>query len=143
VQQPDGTRIDYLIDPASRRIGKKKNGVLQYGLLYQDDLRPVAELKPEGGIRSVFLYADKGNAPSAMLRGGTLYRIVSDHLGSVRLVIDTETKTVVQWLDYDAWGKVLHDSAPGFQPFGFAGGLYDPDTGLTRFGARDYDAGCA
>ncbi|MCC6559698.1 MAG: RHS repeat-associated core domain-containing protein [Polyangiaceae bacterium] len=32
------------------------------------------------------------------------------------------------------------DTSPGFQPFGFAGGLYDPDTGLTRFGARDYDA---
>ena len=25
-------------------------------------------------------------------------------------------------------------------PFGFAGGLYDPDTKLVRFGARDYDA---
>jgi RHS repeat-associated protein len=24
-------------------------------------------------------------------------------------------------------------------PFGFAGGLYDPDTGLVHFGARDYD----
>ncbi len=27
-----------------------------------------------------------------------------------------------------------------FQPFGLAGGLYDPDTGLVRFEARDYDA---
>ncbi|NLG85598.1 MAG: RHS repeat-associated core domain-containing protein [Firmicutes bacterium] len=27
----------------------------------------------------------------------------------------------------------------GFQPFGFAGGIYDPQTGLLRFGARDYD----
>ncbi len=26
------------------------------------------------------------------------------------------------------------------QPFGFAGGHYDADTGLTRFGARDYNA---
>ena len=26
-----------------------------------------------------------------------------------------------------------------FQPFGFAGGIYDADTGLVRFGARDYD----
>jgi RHS repeat-associated protein len=34
---------------------------------------------------------------------------------------------------------VLNDTAPGFQPFGFAGGLYDLDTGLMRFGARDYD----
>jgi RHS repeat-associated protein len=43
-------------------------------------------------------------------------------------------------MDYDEWGKVTSDSNPGFQPFGFAGGLYDPDTGLVRFGARDYDA---
>jgi len=38
------------------------------------------------------------------------------------------------------WGKVINDTNPGFQPFGFAGGLYDQDTGLTRFGFRDYDA---
>lgn len=31
-------------------------------------------------------------------------------------------------------------SEPGFsQPFGFAGGVLDRDTGLVRFGARDYD----
>jgi hypothetical protein len=30
-----------------------------------------------------------------------------------------------------------NDTAPGLQPFGFAGGLYDSDTGLVRFGARD------
>jgi len=35
---------------------------------------------------------------------------------------------------------VLLDTAPGFQPFGFACGLYDSQTGLVRFGARDYDA---
>ena len=46
----------------------------------------------------------------------------------------------MQRMDYDAFGRVLQDTAPGFQPFGFAGGLYDDDTGLVRFGARDYDA---
>jgi RHS repeat-associated protein len=35
---------------------------------------------------------------------------------------------------------VLLDTSPGFQPFGFAGGIYDPDTALVRFGARDYSA---
>jgi RHS repeat-associated protein len=140
VQLPGGDRIDYLIDPLNRRIGKRKNGTLQYGLIYQDDLRPVAELKPDGGIRSVFVYADKPNVPSALLRDGKTYHIVSDHLGSVRLVVDPETGGIQQRLDYDAWGRVTHDSNPGFQPFGFAGGLYDPETGLTRFGARDYDA---
>jgi RHS repeat-associated protein len=49
-------------------------------------------------------------------------------------------------MTYDEFGRVLSDNAPGFQPFGFAGGIYDRDTGygvgtgLVRFGARDYDA---
>ena len=41
---------------------------------------------------------------------------------------------------YDSFGNVLEDSNPGFRvPVGFAGGLFDPDTGLIRFGCRDYD----
>jgi RHS repeat-associated protein len=42
-------------------------------------------------------------------------------------------------LAYQLWGLVVKDTNPGFQPFGFAGGLYDPQTKLVRFGARDYD----
>lgn len=41
---------------------------------------------------------------------------------------------------YDEFGRVLADTNPGFQPFGFAGGHFDHETGLVRFGARDYDA---
>jgi hypothetical protein len=36
-------------------------------------------------------------------------------------------------------GNVTSDTNPGFQPFGFAGGLYDRDTGFVRFGRRDFD----
>ena len=40
-----------------------------------------------------------------------------------------------------SYGNILSDSNPSFKvPFGFAGGLYDADTKLTRFGYRDYDA---
>jgi RHS repeat-associated protein len=60
-------------------------------------------------------------------------------------VVDTRPDPVpdriVQRMEYDEFGRVLTDTNPGFQPFGFAGGLYDRDTGLVRFGARDYDAG--
>jgi RHS repeat-associated protein len=55
-------------------------------------------------------------------------------------LIDTATGSVAQQIDYDTFGTVLLDTNPGFQPFGFAGGLYDPDTRLTRYGLRDYDA---
>jgi RHS repeat-associated protein len=140
VDLPDGTAIDYLIDGQNRRIGKKVNGVLTQGFLYQDQLRPVAELDGNNMIVSRFVYADKGNVPAYMVKGGVTYRIISDHLGSPRLVVDIATNTVVQRMDYDVWGNVIQDSNPGFQPFGFAGGLYDRDTRLVRFGARDYDA---
>jgi len=53
--------------------------------------------------------------------------------------VNASNGTVVQRLEYDAWGRVVSDTSPGFQPFGYAGGLYDRDTGLARFGARDYD----
>jgi RHS repeat-associated protein len=39
-----------------------------------------------------------------------------------------------------AFGQVTEDTSPGFQPFGFAGGLYDAQTRLVHFGAREYDA---
>jgi RHS repeat-associated protein len=42
-------------------------------------------------------------------------------------------------MDYDAFGNVTLDTNAGFHPFGFAGGLSDAQTGLVRFGARDYD----
>lgn len=74
-----------------------------------------------------------------MVKGSTTYRILSDHLGSARLVVDASTGVVAQRIDYDEFGNITADTNRGFQPFGFAGGIYDPDTGLTRFGARDYD----
>jgi len=60
-------------------------------------------------------------------------------LGSPRLIVDTATGDVVQRLRHDAFGNVTEDTNPGLTPFGFAGGIYDHDTGLVRFGARDYD----
>jgi RHS repeat-associated protein len=47
---------------------------------------------------------------------------------------------VVKQIEYDSFGNVFYDSDPNFAvPFGFAGGLYDKDTKLVRFGYRDYD----
>ncbi|WP_169787093.1 RHS repeat-associated core domain-containing protein [Hyalangium minutum] len=137
---PNGTRIAYVVDAQSRRVGKMVNGALTQGFLYDGQLRVIAELNSSNQVVSRFVYATQGHSPDYMVKGGTTYRIISDHLGSPRLVVDIANGNVAQRLDYDVWGNVLADSNPGFQPFGFAGGLYDRDTKLTRFGARDYDA---
>ena len=54
--------------------------------------------------------------------------------------IRVATGLVAQRMDYDEFGNVLSDTNPGFQPFGFAGGLYDRVTALVHFGAREYDS---
>jgi RHS repeat-associated protein len=137
--------VGYRIDLQQRRIARTENGAVTHLWVYRDDLNPIAELHPDGSLKSLFVYADQANTPAFLVRidrdtgASTTYRYVTDHLGSPRLLVDTDTGAIAQRLDYDPWGRVTQDTHPGFQPFGFAGGLYDPATGLVRFGARDYD----
>jgi RHS repeat-associated protein len=140
VNLSSGTQIEYILDGRDRRVGKRVNGSLVQGFLYDGQLQIIAELDGNNSVVSRFVYGSRSTIPEYMIKGGVRYRIIADHLGSPRLVINTATGQVAQQLAYDAFGNVLLDTNPGFQPFGFAGGLYDRDTGLTHFGARDYDA---
>ncbi len=138
VALPSGNSITYVIDPKNRRVGKKVNGALVTGFLYSGS-KVVAQLDGSNAIVSQFVYGTGSKSPDYMVRGAATYRIFPDHLGSPRLVVDVSTGQVVQEIDYDAFGNVINDTNPGFQPFGFAGGVYDQDTKLVRFGARDFD----
>ena len=139
VTLPDGTQIGYLVDGFGRRVGKTVNGVLLKQWLWRGRLQPVAELDGSGNVTARFVYL-RGNDPSLIVATGATYRLVKDERGSVRQVIDVATGVVMEDIGYDTWGRVLSDTNPGFQAFGFAGGLYESETGLVRFGARDYDA---
>jgi RHS repeat-associated protein len=140
VDLPGGKTIDYVLDGRGRRVGKQVDGQRVSGLLWEGQLRPTASLDASGDVVNRFVYGARSNVPDELLRGGKKYRLITDNLGSVRLVVEAATGDVAQRLDYDEWGRVTADSNPGFQPFGFAGGLYDHETGLVRFGMRDYDA---
>jgi len=74
-----------------------------------------------------------------MTRNGSAYYLLYDQIGTLRAVADS-SGTIVKQIDYDSFGFVLNDTNPSFAiPLGFAGGLHDRDTGLVRFGYRDYD----
>jgi RHS repeat-associated protein len=135
----NGTSISYLVDGHNRRVGKKVNGALVETFLYGDDLRLVGWYDGAGSLRGQFIYDVYGQSPAYMIKDGQTYKLVRDQIGSVREVVAADG-SIAQRLDFDEFGNVLIDSAPGFQPFGFAGGLKDPHTGLTKFGARDYDS---
>ncbi len=58
---------------------------------------------------------------------------------SLRTIPDS-AGNVVKRVDYDSFGNIINDTNLALViPFGFAGGLHDRDTGLVRFGFRDYD----
>jgi len=122
-------------------VGKVVNGQFKKGWLYQDQLNPVAELDSDGNVISRFIYGTNGHVPDYIVKNDSTYRFITDHLGSVRLVVNTANGHIIQRLDYDEFGNVLVNTNEGFQPFGYAGGAFDEQTGLVRFGARDYDAG--
>ncbi len=107
--------------------------------IYRDALKPVAELDGSGALVSEFVYGAKSNVPDYVRRGGATYRVVSDQLGSPRYVVNVANSADVPFTaSYTSFGEVT-GTGLDWMPVGFAGGIYDAETGLIRFGARDYD----
>jgi len=141
VSLPDGRLVEYVTDGKWRRIGKMVNGVLTKQWIYRDQLKPVAELDGSGNLVCEFIYGTKANVPDLVVRGGATYRIVSDQLGSPLMAINAANSRDVPFAaTYAAFGeRTLAAGIGDWTPFGFAGGHFDSDTKLTRFGARDFD----
>ncbi|MFW8600942.1 RHS repeat domain-containing protein [Desulfobacterota bacterium M19] len=137
VIQPDNTEISYINDPEGRRIAKEINGTITQKYLWSDSTTLLAVYDASDTLEQRFLYAD-GRLPYALVMHGAAYYLHYDQVGSLRLITDS-LGTAVKEVEYDSFGDILRDSNPAFTiPFGFAGGLYDPDTKLVRFGHRDY-----
>jgi len=177
VATPDGRTIQYDVDGAGRRVGRRVLDVqgieLDYrAWIYRDLLRPIAEVNASGNVVARYVYLDgEGSRQNGMHQlatrlganqdtslpfagsnvpeyiellddSGTVaqtLRLIVNQVGTVQAVVDVATGDIVQRLEHDEFGRVLFDSNPGLQPFGFAGGLVDADTALVRFGARDYE----
>ncbi len=138
VELPDGKVIEYVHDPLGRRIAKKVNGTVTEKYLWQGLTRLLAVYNADETLKMRFEYAD-ARMPLAMTKDGVTYYLGYDQVGTLKVVADA-SGTVVKRIEYDTFGNILSDSDASFAvPFGFAGGLCDKDTGLVRFGYRDYD----
>src|SRR5207244_6165568 len=101
VELPGGDDLDYLTDGLGRRVAKKVNGQLEQGFVYGPGAAgPVAELDDQGDVVSRFVYATSATTPDYMIQGTDLYRIITDQLGSPRLVVDASTGIVAQEISY-------------------------------------------
>ncbi len=135
---PDGRVLEYLHDPSGRRIAAKVNGQITEKYRWQGLTRLLAIYDASDNLLVRFQYAD-GRMPISKTSGGSTYYLTYDQIGSLRAVTDA-TGNVIKRIDYDAFGNIITDTNPAFHlMLGFAGGLTDPDTGLIRFGYRDYN----
>ncbi len=154
----DDTRLDELLLPDGRRVRYEYGrGLMPERVLcgdrpaleyaWEDVLRLTACRDLRSGNEWRFDYADGRVPVAALLRGpacraygvaGLRLGVHVDQVGSVRLLTLPDGR-VFKRLEYDSFGNIL-DEAPGEPhfPLGFAGGLHDPYSGLTRFGFRDY-----
>ena len=129
--------VEHVLDALGRPIEVSGSGVPLRMLWDGDQL--AATLDVRGNVDMRFIYSGDNVAPEALVRNGVEYLLITDHLGSVRCVVNAQEGEIAQTLDYDALGRVMVNSSPNFQPFGFAGGLQDAASGLVRFRARTYD----
>ena len=134
----DGRTITYDHDPLGRRISKKIDGTVVEKYLWNGNTTLLAIYDSADNLVTRFNYADS-RLPVSMLHNGITYYMMYDQVGTLRLVVDS-AGSVIKRVDNDSFGNIITDSNISFKvPFGFAGGLHDRDTGLVRFGARDFD----
>jgi len=114
------------------------DGVVVEKYFWEYIIRLLATFDGNNNLKHSYEYT-VGNTPTSYYAGNQRYYILTDQLGSPRIVTD-RAGNVLREIEYDSYGNIIADSNPTHElPFGFAGGLYDQHTGLIRFGFRDYD----
>ncbi|WP_413242537.1 RHS repeat domain-containing protein [Paenibacillus sp. 1P07SE] len=133
------TSYSYTYDALGRRTAREGGqGTIRYYYGHPGALQTVTASIAADGAATQYYYNEEGLL-IGFERGGNRYYVITDGVGTPQQVLDA-SGTVVKELAYDSYGVLLSDSNPGLElPIGFAGGLEDRETGLVRFGARDYD----
>ncbi len=140
VTLPNSSVINYGLDTLGRRVSRSVNSILDVQYVYADQVRIVAEINPDQSIKRRYVYGSKSNIPDYYIEGLDKFRVISDQLGTPRIVMNITTGAVIASFDHDEFGNIVANTNSNLKlPFDFAGGLRDWDTGLIHFGAREYD----
>jgi len=131
--------ITYKHNANNQRVAKLIDGQITEKYLWANLTTLLAIYNADDSLKQRFEYATQ-RMPISMSMGNDKYYLHYDQVGSLRAV-STSNHKIIKEIVYDSFGNILSETNEDFKvPFGFAGGLYDEDTKLTRFGYRDYDA---
>jgi RHS repeat-associated protein len=120
-----------------QRVAKMVNGQITEKYQWLNLTTLLAIYDANGNLIQRYGYSGE-RTPTVLQQNNQYYYIVNDYQGTPKLVTDA-SGNIIKSLSYDSFGNLIQDSNSSFRlPFGYAGGLYDPDTGLILFGFRDY-----
>ncbi|MDO4727415.1 MAG: RHS repeat-associated core domain-containing protein [Bacteroidota bacterium] len=144
VQRPDGSVITFKYDAFGRRISKSYHR--REFLYIWDKNVPLHEVQKEELCEdNVITWIFEGFTPTAKLINGKAYSIISDHIGTPILAVDTNGVKVWE-RELDIYGRVRKEFTSddvvnrrsGFMPFLYAGQYYDRETDLAYNRFRYY-----
>ncbi len=135
VKTPTKT-IQYLHNPNHQIIAKKINNQIVEKYLWQG-LKLLAVYDKDDKLITRYFYANE-RVPYKMQHNNKTYYLYYNQIHSLKLITDENNKIIKQ-LDYDTYGNLIKDTNINFKThITYAGGFYDSDTKLIRFGKRDY-----
>ena len=97
------------------------------------NLRQIAD----GGNLTQYVYVDGIDHAVLLRRNGTLYALITDHLGSVVAILNS-AGNLVQSYDYTPFGRTTATGTDVGNVLGFTGREYDPASGLYYYRNRWY-----
>jgi RHS repeat-associated protein len=103
------------------------------------DGQPLAERVTTGTNTNVQYYIPGIGGPAAIIADGSPKILLRDHLGSLRVVVDSETAAVDNSFDYLSFGGMIRASNQPEVSRLFTGQDLDQETGLYDFYARLFD----
>ncbi len=123
-----GVTASYVYDGDGNRVKESISGVTRVfvGNTYEVD---------NGAVKKYY-YA--GSTRVAENSGGTLYYLLTDHLGSTALTLDSSGARVTE-LRYYPYGAVRYNAGNQVTIYRFTGQRWDSGTALYYYGARWFD----
>ncbi|XP_074650354.1 teneurin-m-like [Tubulanus polymorphus] len=140
-KKPGEYEIWYYYDGLGRLIARKADAtnIMQYyygDVMHRDRITHTYNHQKN---EITLMFYDSSGRLFSMERDNSFYYVAKDPMGST-LVIYNSVGQAMKTVTYSPFGLIQSDTKPTFDfPFGFQGGVYDPETNLIFLGHRLYD----
>ncbi|MBI5787407.1 MAG: RHS repeat-associated core domain-containing protein, partial [Candidatus Schekmanbacteria bacterium] len=131
------TIATYIYDGFGRRVAKNVNGVITKYLYDKADI--LLETDNNDNVVARYTHGPGIDEPLIMQRGGQSYYFVTDGLGSVVKLVNSNG-TVINNYAYDSFGNIVSKTESVPNSYTYTAREFDPESGLYYYRTRYYDA---